>query len=138
MGQLSAERTRDGVRRYLDALNAGDADAIAGCVSADFVNEHTSAAGRSVAGRAGYRARLDGFLADFVALRYEVEEVLVDGDRAAVAYRMSFRLASAGGAPVTVRGVFRFRVDSDGLVAHRVDYWDGAEVTRQIAAADGT
>ena len=34
-----------------------------------------------------------------------------------------------------VRGVFRFRVDADGLIAHRVDYWDSGEVHRQLAGA---
>ena len=135
MGELTGGHTRDAVLRYLAALNARDADAVAGCVSADFVNEHTAALGRTVTGRAAYRARLDGFLAEFADLHYEVEELLVDGDRAAVAYRMSFRLVSAGKAPVRIRGVFRFRVDADGLVAHRVDYWDSAEVHRQLAAA---
>jgi predicted ester cyclase len=120
------------------ALNSGDADRIAACVSEDFVNEHTSALGRSVTGRAGYRANLTGFLADFAELRYEVEELVVEGDRAALAYRMSFRSRPAGDAPVSVRGVFRFRVGPDGLVAHRVDYWDSGEVRRQIDAAGGS
>ncbi|ROO61890.1 steroid delta-isomerase-like uncharacterized protein [Micromonospora sp. Llam0] len=135
MGELTGGRTRDAVRRYLAALNARDADAVAGCVSPGFVNEHTAALGRTVTGRAAYRARLDGFLTEFADLHYEVEDLLVDGDRAAVAYRMSFRLVSAGRAPVRIRGMFRFRVDADGLIAHRVDYWDSAEVHRQIAAA---
>ncbi|WFE65318.1 nuclear transport factor 2 family protein [Micromonospora sp. WMMD714] len=135
MGELTAASTRAAVQRYLAALNAHDADAVAGCVSADFVNEHTAALGRTVVGRSRYRSRLDGFLAEFVDLRYEVEELLADGDRAAVAYRMSFRLASAGRAPVRIRGVFRFRVDPDGLIAHRVDYWDSGEVHRQLADA---
>jgi hypothetical protein len=38
--------------------------------------------------------------------------------------------------PVSLRGIFRFRV-RDGLVAHRVDYWDGEEFRRQITAAQG-
>lgn len=131
---LTGERTGEAVRRYLAALNARDADVVADCVSAGFVNEHTAALGRTVTGRAAYRARLDGFLAEFADLHYEVEEMLVDGDRAAVAYRMSFRLVSAGKVPVRIRGMFRFKVDADGLVAHRIDYWDSAEVHRQLAA----
>ncbi|BCJ56973.1 ester cyclase [Micromonospora endophytica] len=136
MGQLTAGRTRVAVLRYLEALNAHDADAVADCVSVDFVNEHTTALGRGVVGRSGYRRRLDAFFAEFADLHYEVEELLVDGDRAALAYRLSFRLVSAGRVPVRVRGVFRFRVDADGRVAHRVDYWDSAEVHRQLNAAD--
>jgi steroid delta-isomerase-like uncharacterized protein len=120
--------TREIVERYLAALNAGDADAIAACVTEDFYNEHTSAEGRSLRGRAAYRERLGGFLSEFRELRYEVEDLLVDGDRAAVAYRMSFRM---DGSPVTVRGMFRFEI-VDGLIAHRLDYWDGTTVARQL------
>ncbi|SHM91585.1 nuclear transport factor 2 family protein [Cryptosporangium aurantiacum] len=132
MGQLTT--TRAVVERYLAALNAGDADAIAACVTDDFHNEHTSAAGRSLRGRAAYRDRLGGFLAEFQGLRYDVDDLLVDGDRAAVGYRMSFRLADPAGVlkPVAVRGMFWFRV-SEGLIAHRRDYWDGTTVQQQLA-----
>ena len=126
MGQLTT--TRAVVERYLAALNAGDADAVAACVTEDFHNEHTSAAGRSLKGRTAYRERLGGFLAEFVNLHYDVEDLLVDDDRAAVGYRMTFRL---GDKPVAVRGMFWFRV-ADGLIAHRRDYWDGTTVTQQL------
>ena len=127
MGERVLTGTHQAIGRYLDALNAHDADAVAACVTEDFVNEHTSALGRSVTGRASYRAALTGFLADFADLRYEVEDLLVDGERAAVAYTMTFR---RGGAPERVRGVFRFRVAADGLIAHRVDYWDSGQLSR--------
>lgn len=128
--------TRAGVERYLAALNLGDADAIVACVTDDFQNEHTSAAGRSLRGRSAYAEGLIGFLAEFRGVRYEVDDLLVDGDRAAVAYRMSFRTDGAAGpeTPVTVRGMFWFRV-ADGLIAHRRDYWDGAQVAAQLARA---
>jgi ketosteroid isomerase-like protein len=129
--------TRDVVLGYLGALNGGDPDAIAACVTEDFVNEHTSARGSSLTGRAAYLERLPGFLAAFAGLTYEVEDVLVDGDRAAVAYRMTALMQRDGApaVPVDVRGVFRFRV-RDGLVAARADYWDGEVVAAQIAAVD--
>lgn len=126
MGQLTT--TRAVVERYLAALNAADADAVAVCVTEDFHNEHTSAAGRGLTGRTAYRERLGGFLAEFTNLHYDVEDLLVDGDRAAVGYRMSFRMADQ---PITVRGMFWFRV-ADGLIAHRRDYWDGTTVTQQL------
>lgn len=56
----------------------------------------------------------------------------MSGDRAAAEYRMSFRMASAGGRPVAIRGVFLFRVDADGRIAHRTDFWDSGEVDRQL------
>jgi ketosteroid isomerase-like protein len=125
--------TRAAVTAYLAALNSGDPDAIAACVTEDFVNEHTSARGRGLTGRAAYRDRLPSFLAAFAGLRYELEELLVDGDRAAAAYRMTATVAAGDGRPVpiAVRGVFRFGV-RDGAIGHRVDYWDGEEVARQL------
>jgi ketosteroid isomerase-like protein len=123
----------DAVRRYLDALNAADVDAAAAAVTADFVNEHTSARGTSLQGRASYRERLPSFLAEFRQLRYEPEDWIVDGDRVAVAYRMTCRWVDSAGTehPVVIRGMFRFLV-REGLVAHRVDYWDGEDFRRQI------
>ncbi|MYS80850.1 nuclear transport factor 2 family protein [Embleya scabrispora] len=128
-------RTRRTAEAYVAALNSGDPEAIAARVSEDFHNEHTSALGRSLRGRTAYRERLPGFLAEFEGLRYAVEELLVDGDRAAIAYTMTFRLrGSAAAEPVLIRGVFRLRMVGD-LIAHRVDYWDGAEFERQTAGA---
>ena len=102
------------------------------CVAEDFVNEHTSARGHSRYGRTAYRAALDGFLAEFAELHYDLEQLIVSGDRAAAEYRMSFRMASAQGRPVSIRGVFLFRVAADGHIAHRTDFWDGSEVDRQL------
>jgi len=125
--------TRAVVERYLAALNDHDPDAAAACVTVDFVNEHTSTRGTSRTGRDAYRAALPAFLERFAALQYAVEEVLIDGERAAVAYRMTCDWIDDDGGrhPVSLRGMFRFRV-TDGLIAHRVDYWDGADFERQV------
>lgn len=117
------------VEAYLAALGGGDPDAVAALVAEDFTNEHTSSAGVSVQGRAAYRERLPGFLGEFEGLRYDVEDVLVEGDRAAVAYRMTARWR--GEHAIVIRGVFRFRV-ADGLVADRVDCFDSADFERQV------
>jgi steroid delta-isomerase-like uncharacterized protein len=124
--------TRSAVERYLEALNSGDPDRIAACVTDDFYNEHTSALGHSRRGRASYRERLPSFLAEFAGLHYDVEDLIVEGDRAAVAYRMTCTYHGSG---VTVRGVFRFRVE-DGLIAHRADYWDSAAFIEQLDRAE--
>jgi ketosteroid isomerase-like protein len=123
--------TRAAVGRYLDALNSGDPDRIAACVTEDFFNEHTSALGHSRRGRDAYRERLPSFLAEFGGLHYEVEDTVVEGERAAVAYTMT---CVYQGSPVSVRGVFRFHVQ-DGLVSHRVDYWDSAAFMAQVTPA---
>ncbi|MCM2388565.1 ester cyclase [Streptomyces albipurpureus] len=126
--------TRSAVTSYLEALNGGDPDQIAERVTEDFHNEHTSTLGKGLHGRQAYRERLAGFLAEFQGLNYEIEDLLVDGDRAALAYRMSFTWAGAAHRPeISIRGVFRFRV-KDGRVAHRVDYWDSGAFHQQTTA----
>jgi ketosteroid isomerase-like protein len=115
------------VLAYVAALNAGDPDAIAACVTDDFFNEHTSAVGHSLRGRAAYRERLPQFLSEMEGLHYDVEDVIADGARCAVPYTMTARWC---GHPFTIRGVFRITV-RDGLIAHRVDYWDSLDFLRQ-------
>jgi len=124
--------TRSAVERYIDALNGGDPDRIAACVTEDFINEHTSALGQSRRGRASYRERLPSFLAEFAGLHYEMEDIVVEDDRAAVAYTMT---CTCRDIPVSIRGMFRFRVD-DGLISHRVDYWDSAAFLQQVTPAE--
>ncbi|WP_217238067.1 nuclear transport factor 2 family protein [Streptomyces sp. AC555_RSS877] len=123
--------TRTAVEAYLAALNAHDADAVAACVAEDFVNEHTSSMGQSRRGRAEYRAALTGFLENFKDLHYAPESFLVDGGSAAVPYVLTFLMRSADDRPVRVRGVFVFTV-AGGLITRRTDYWDSAEVQRQL------
>jgi steroid delta-isomerase-like uncharacterized protein len=129
------ESTRRVVLAYLDAINDGDAARASGLVAEDFFNEHTSSLGNSLRSRSAYAERLPRFMAEFRGLHYEVEDVIVDGDRAAVPYTMSFTWtdpADSSDHPVSIRGMFRFRV-AEGHIAHRVDYWDGADFQRQIS-----
>ncbi|HVA73985.1 MAG TPA: nuclear transport factor 2 family protein [Acidimicrobiales bacterium] len=125
--------TREVVEGYIDALNGGEPEAIAAWVAEDFVNEHTSSLGHSLTGRDSYRERLRTFLAQFRNLHYELEDLIVDGSRAAAPYLMTFRWRGEGTdpVPVRIRGMFRFEV-AGGLVARRVDYWDSAEFERQV------
>jgi ketosteroid isomerase-like protein len=113
----------DVVRGYVSALNDGDVDAVLEHVAVDFVSEHTSALGESFTGRDEYRSRLPKFFALLPERHYEIEDVIVDGQRAAVPYTLRI-------AGVSIRGVFVFTF-RDGLIARRVDYWDSAEFMRQ-------
>lgn len=117
-------------RSYLDAFSRADPDEIADHVSADFVNEHTAALGSGCRGKEAYRERLPGFLDDMAGLRYEVENVLVDGDEVAAFYTMNARWQ--GDSPISVRGVMRLRA-ADGLLTHRTDYWDSAVFLTQVS-----
>ena len=112
---------------YLEAFSRGEADAVAAFVTDDFVNEHTAALGSGCTGRAEYAARVPGFLASMPGLTYEVEDVVADGDRVAVAYTLR---TTVNNRPISVRGVMRFRVEGN-LVAHRTDYWDSLVFKQQ-------
>ena len=129
----TTDSTRVAVERYLSALNEGDVDAIAECVTEDFFNEHTSSLGESCRGRDAYRARLPRFLSQFRDLNYEIEDIVLQDERAAVPYRMSCTWLDKSGSShlVQIRGMFYLRVVG-GRIAHRIDYWDSAEFRRQV------
>jgi ketosteroid isomerase-like protein len=116
---------------YLDAFSTGDPDAVAAFVTDDFVNEHTSALGSGCVGLDAYRERLPSFLAAMPGLRYDVEDVVVDGDRVYAAYTLR---TNVNERPIAVRGVMRFVVRSE-QIAHRVDYWDSLVFQRQAGMA---
>ena len=82
-------------------------------------------------GRDEYRSRLPGFLARFPGIRYEVQQLVVDGPAVAAAYVMT---ATSDDHPVEVRGLMLFDI-SDGLINGRTDYWDSLGFLRQTGAA---
>ena len=118
-------------RSYLESFASADPDAIAAIVTDDFVNEHTAALSSGCEGKTEYRRRLPGFLASFAGLRYDIEDLIAEGDRAAAAYTMH---ATYEGHPIAVRGVMRILV-RNGLVAHRIDYYDALGFLQQIGKA---
>ncbi len=116
-------------RAYLGAFKTGDPTKIADYVSDNFVNEHTAALGSGCVSKETYLQRLPGFLADMVDLDYEIEDLMVDGERIAAFYRMTARWQ--GKQLIAVRGVQRLVVN-DGLIQHRTDYWDSAAFLIQV------
>jgi ketosteroid isomerase-like protein len=64
-------------------------------------------------------------------LRYEIEDVVAEGQRVVIAYTLHARVNDRD---VAVRGVMWFRVDG-GLIAHRVDYWDSLVFQQQAGLA---
>lgn len=113
---------------YLSAFSGGDPDTIVSYVSEDFENNQISELGISCKGREVYRDRLGDFLKTFSELCYTPEEVIENGDRVAVAYRMN---AKENDHPIEIRGVM-LMVISDGLISRRNDYWDGISYQRQL------
>ena len=129
----------DIVRAYLASFASGNADAIAACVSEDFVNEHLSELGAGCAGRADYRQRLPAFLSTFVGARYEVVTLAEIAETSPpgsgdVVVRYRFE-ANYDGDPIDIPGVMWFEV-SDDLIARRTDLWDSLTFLRQTGQAD--
>jgi ketosteroid isomerase-like protein len=100
-------------------------------VSEDFSNVHTSALGDPCQGRDAYLERLPGFLARFEGISYEPEDIIVEGHRVAAAYVMRARYE---GMPIQIRGMVRLIV-RDGLITHRIDYFDSLTFLRQTGQA---
>jgi ketosteroid isomerase-like protein len=120
------------VEEYLVALSSADPDRIVATVTDDFHNEHTSAIGTGCVGRDEYRARLPGFLDQFAGLQYEVIDTIVEGNRAAVRYRLT---ANFNSHPLDIPGVMLFEI-RDGLIARRTDVWDSLTFLRQTGAVE--
>ena len=133
---------REIVRAYLASFATGDPDAVAVCVTADFVNEHLSELGTGCEGRDEYRRRLHGFLSTFVGARYSVVELAEiarsgsdsDQESGGVVVRYRFE-ATYEGTPIDIPGMMWFDV-RDGLVTRRTDLWDSLTFLRQTGQAD--
>lgn len=119
---------------YLCAFAAGDADAIAGCVTDDFINEHLSELGSGCVGREEYRRRLPGFLSTFAGARYSIVALATRAERAEddiseVVVRYRFE-ATHDGTDIDIPGVMWFSV-RDGSISKRTDLWDSLTFLRQ-------
>ena len=116
---------------YLAAFGSGNPDNVTALVTDGFVNEHTAALGSGCTGKTEYARRVPGFLASMPGLRYDVEDIIADGDRVAAAYTLHAHVSCRD---VAVRGMMRFRVEGD-LIAHRTDYWDSLVFQQQAGLA---
>ena len=86
--------------------------------------------GTGCTGADNYRQRLAGFLAAFKNLKYDVQDLIVDGDKVVATYAMTFndgtrRIEIEGAMVMTIR---------DGQIALRKDYWDGLSHIKQTIA----
>ena len=112
---------------YLASFESGDPDKIVSHVSEDFQNNQTGELGKDCAGRELYKERLAGFLDTFQNLRYQVEDVISEGNQIAITYRMR---AEDDGKPIDIPGVMIITV-ADGKITSRSDYWDGLSYLKQ-------
>lgn len=115
--------TLESVKRFNDAFNRPDVDAIMAAMTDDCVFENTNPApdGKRYQGQAEVRAFWEGFLQNSPDALFESEETFAVDDRCVV--RWIYR-KTRDGQPWHLRGVDIFRV-RDGKVAEKLAYVKG-------------
>jgi ketosteroid isomerase-like protein len=123
MSQDQETRTRTAVEALNAAINAHDLAALQRAVTDDVVFENTNPApdGTRVEGRQAFSGFFEKWFAANPDARFEVEELVVAGDRAVV--RWIYR-KTRDGRPWHIRGIDLFRV-RDGRVAEKLSYVKG-------------
>ena len=111
------------VKRFNDAFNRHDIDAIMAAMTHDCVFENTrpSPDGTHVEGQAAVRIVWEALFRSSPHAHFETEEMFAAGDRAVVRWRYTW---IKNGVPGHVRGVDLFRV-RDGRVAEKLSYVKG-------------
>ena len=112
---------------YLKSFSSGDPDVVASHVTEDFANNQMGVLGMCFTGRDLYRQKLEGFLSSFRNLEYVAEDVIVEGNRVVIAYRM---LTESNQNSIDIQGVMVITTTKD-LVSVRSDYWDGLSYLKQ-------
>ncbi|MEM7568409.1 MAG: nuclear transport factor 2 family protein [Pseudomonadota bacterium] len=118
------------VRSYLASFSTGEPLSVSANVTDDFVNKHLGVLGGGCEGKIAYEARLENFLTSFAQLRYDALAVVTDAQTGSARYDMHFR---QNGTDFTVPGIMWFDF-KDGLIARRIDCWDGLTYLRQAKA----
>jgi ketosteroid isomerase-like protein len=112
------------VRRFNEALNAGDLSGMIACLTEDTVFENTEPApdGERYEGKAAVGAFWKAFLEGSQAARIEVEELLGCGERVVMRWRYAWRETS--GASGHIRGIDVYRLRR-GRIAEKLSYVKG-------------
>ena len=119
---MTIEENKEIVRRYQEACNANDLDALDGLVANDVVS-HSATPGLPPGlegGKLAHRATL----AAFPDLRYHVEDLFAEGDRVAQRFTLlcthlgEFMGLTATGKEITLSGISIFRLRDGKIVEH--------------------
>ncbi len=123
-------------RQVLDAFGSGDVEAVVGLVTEDFVDH--GAPPWAPQGRAGY-LQIMGFLKNVLQIRYEIHEVVADGDLVAARATVHgvHNTGSLGfaptGRPYAMPTMHMYRA-SGGLLAEHWGVRDELSVLWQVGA----
>lgn len=136
---MSAEENRAVIRRAYDELwNERDVSVVDELVAEDFLN-HAAPPGRQ-RGRQGLKEVVRMFAGAFPDFRYEVEDVIAEGDKVAVrdvfrgTHRGEFMGIPATGNRVTMEAIHIYRL-SEGREGRLAEHWvarDDLGMMRQL------
>ena len=121
-----------------ERINAGDIDGFGALLSDDFV-EHEEVPGLEPT-REGVKAFFHMYRSAFPDLRMEVEDVIVEGDKAVARVRASgtndgdFMGMPATGRRVDVQLIDIMRLGDDGLVHEHWGVFDAMKMMQQLGA----
>ncbi|MBV9793141.1 MAG: nuclear transport factor 2 family protein [Actinobacteria bacterium] len=129
---MSAPAPEQIVRGFYDAYNAGDATAAAALYAKNGAHLDMATGARSE-GRDQILAGLQRFFASFGSLSWTPAPLLVGRRQHAAVYQMRLIPAGRDGdREAVLTGVHTFELGADGITETR-DYWDLAELQRQLA-----
>jgi ketosteroid isomerase-like protein len=119
-----ANHVIDLVKRFNDALNAGDVDGMMrwmteGCV---FESTYPAPDGRRYQGQAEVRGFWEAFFQGSSGAHIEIEEIFAAGQRCVMRWR--YQWVGSDGAPGHMRGVDLYTIEN-GLIAEKLSYVKG-------------
>lgn len=131
------EANKDLVRRFTEALNAANWDALDELVTEDFSRHSQATAGPQVNSREKFIQLQESFLVSFPDQRVTIQKLIAEGDEvAALATYAGTHTGPMGEFPVTGRSVEStflafFRIDA-GRVAELWVEWDNVAMLTQL------
>ena len=138
---MNLEANKSIAKKYVDALNRHDVDAVVALCAPDFVNH---AAIPEAQGAEGLRRILGKLIKAFPDQRHSLDDVIAEGNQ--VVCRTTMRGTHSGplefvrwptpatGRSLTVKAIHVFRVENDKIVEHWAEQDIGA-MMRQLGAA---
>jgi steroid delta-isomerase-like uncharacterized protein len=130
------------VRQFYELINAGDIDQFIDLLADDFV-EHEEIPGGAT-GREGVRQLFTMLQSAFPNMRWEAEDILVDGNKAVARVRFSatndgeFMGMPATGKNVSIQIIDIIRFGDDGLAHEHWGVLDMMGLMQQLGAVPGS
>ena len=133
---MRADRNREAMLRFYEAINQHDVDAVADCIAADNVAHCLpEELGRT---RADYLRFVQTAFEAFPDLHFEVLDVVVEGDRVAARFvntgthEGEFMGVPASGRAIKVEGSDFCRFDDEARITAHWAYADNLELMQQL------